>query len=108
MVIQRLFHVYSSFKGISMLPLEFRLNETQYHFKKVQHHMFTLLWKLLSIKESVTPGSFWSNRDNVFEKITNYTTLGHIYSRSDKLLTVRKYFEFYFLTNKYDMNLALL
>jgi hypothetical protein len=57
MVIQRAFHVYSSFRGVSMMPLEFKLNEAQYHFKKVQHHIFTLLWKLLSIKESVNPGA---------------------------------------------------
>ena len=44
----------------------------------------------------------------MYEKITNYNTLALIYSRSDKLLTVRKFFEFYFLTNKFDCDLAVL
>ncbi len=90
------------------MPLEFKLNETAFLFKKIQHHIFTLLWKLLSIKEGVSPGKIYADIDNVFEKITSYNTLAIIFSRNDKLSTVRKFFEFYFLTNKFDLDLALL
>lgn len=55
-IVQRIFHIYIAFKGVSSLPLEYKLNETAFSFKKVQHHLFTLLWRLLGIKESVSPG----------------------------------------------------
>ena len=59
-IVQRIFHIYISFKGVSTLPLVYKLNEMAFSFKKVQHHLFTLLWRLLRIKESVSPGRIWS------------------------------------------------
>lgn len=38
----------------------------------------------------------------MISKITKYSSLTAIYSRSDKLVTVRKLFEFYFLTYRFD------
>lgn len=45
-----------------MLPLEYKLNEAAFPFKKVQYYIFTLLWKLLGIKEGVSPGTRGSRR----------------------------------------------
>jgi hypothetical protein len=56
LVVQKLFHIYNSFKGVCFLPLEFKLNEAHFDFKKVQYYIFTLIWKILSIKEGVSPG----------------------------------------------------
>lgn len=38
------------------MPLEYKLNPGKYNKKKMQHHIFTLLWRLLGIKSPVTPG----------------------------------------------------
>lgn len=38
----------------------------------------------------------------MISKITKYASLSEIYSRSDRLVTVRKLFEFYFLTYRFD------
>ena len=44
----------------------------------------------------------------MYEKIRDYATLSQIYARSDRVTAVRKIFEFYFLTHKFDLDLALL
>ena len=40
------------------MPLEYKLTPAKYSMKKVRHHIFTLLWKLLEIRSIVTPGIF--------------------------------------------------
>ena len=101
LVIHAAFKIYAGFKGINNLPLEFKLYIQNYNFPKVQQYMCALIHKILNIQPLL-------NTKNLQTELTYLGQLSNLKSNHKNISMARKIFEFYFLTSKFDLDLAIL